>query len=140
MREINAAYELLRHSSAPRPPSETLEGSVAAPVEPRERVTRPFSRSAVDGIVWSIGTESPLDVLLGFLAWSWPLFLALLINPPRYQWLSDELAGRPHSSVFVWQLLLVALAVVLRFRQRHRRRISERAVQQRDEADEARNR
>src|SRR5258707_399327 len=123
MREINAAYELLRDSYAPQPPSETPEGSMAAPVAPRERITRPLSRAAVDGIVRSIGTESPLGVLLGFLAWSWPLFLALLINPPRYQWLSDELAGRPHSSVLVWQLLLVALALVLRFWQRHRRLI-----------------
>jgi hypothetical protein len=124
MREINAAYQLIRAASAlprtvPASPAAEPEVAVAAPRDP---FTTRLRRNAIEGIVRSIGTESPVDVLLDFLAWSWPLFLALLISPPRYQWLRDELAGRPHSSVFVWQLLLVGLAVFLRFWRRKTRR------------------
>jgi hypothetical protein len=118
MRQINVAYALIQEATAredrPVPPASSPAGS------PGEQRGAPLSREAIDGIVQSVGTESPLDVLRGFLAWSWPLFLALLIGPPRYQWLTDELAGRPHSSVALWQVLLVALAVVLRLRRSKR--------------------
>lgn len=123
MREINAAYELIQ--SADRAPAASTAPTRADPgvthAEPRDRVSQTLGRSAVEGIVRSIGTESPVDVVFAFLAWSWPLFLALLINPPRYQWLQDELAGRPHSSVAFWQLLLVGLSFFLRFWQRRSR-------------------
>ena len=121
MREINAAYEVVCSSETSPDTSPPREAPPVVSTEPRDRVTRPLSRSAIDGIVQSVGTGSPIDVLLEFIGWSWPLFFALLINPPRYQWLRDELAGRPHTSVFVWQLALVGLALFLRWRQRRKR-------------------
>src|SRR3954471_8749314 len=81
MRDINAAYELICSSGVGSVTAEPPPPVVST--EPRDRVTRPLDRSAIDGIVNSVGTESPVDVLLEFIGWAWPLFLALLINPPR---------------------------------------------------------
>jgi hypothetical protein len=123
MSAINAAYRLIQGARAaptapPGPPAHapTVEAS-----EPREPVTRPLGRGAIDGIVRSMGTASPVDTILGVLAWSWPLFVAVAITftQPYYSW-QDWAAGRPRPSYMVryWQLLLVALALLLRFRRR----------------------
>lgn len=123
MRQINEAYQQIRDGAArtaPEPRTASPHPEVAS--APHDRVASRLSRSTIDSIVRAIRNESPVNVLLDFFAWSWPLFLALLINPPRYQWLQDELAGRPHSPVLVAQLLLVAVAVYLRRRQTSKRR------------------
>ncbi len=125
MRAINAAYRLLQGArgaptAAPAPPA---HATTVTGTESREPVTRPLGRSAIDGIVRSMGTASPVDTIFDFLAWSWPLFVALAITftQPYYSW-QDWVAGRPRSyMVRYWQLLLVALAVLLRFRRRRTR-------------------
>jgi hypothetical protein len=123
MRRINAAYELIQSVDPPADsPAAEPRGMSNSPNELREPVTKPLSRDEIDGIVKSIGTESAFEVLAGFLFWSWPVFLALFISPPGYQWLEDEIAGRPHSLVRLWQALLVGLAVILRLWQRRTRR------------------
>jgi hypothetical protein len=123
MRQINAAYELIQSADSPAVSPVPELGDVSkAPNEPRETVTTPLSRDAIDGIVRSIGTEGNFDVLARFMFWSWPLILALFIDPPGHQWLEDEIARRPHSWVRLWQALLVALAVLLRLWQRRTRR------------------
>jgi hypothetical protein len=120
MRQINEAYQLVCAASVTpvvHAPSSPAEPTVE-PTPPRERVARRLGRSAIDGIVRSIGTESPLDAVFDFFAWSWPLFVAFLISEPRHRWSDDD----PQSSGGVWQGALIVLAVFLWFWRRRRGR------------------
>jgi hypothetical protein len=122
MRDINAAYRLIQDERAPYsftpPPTPTPQAPPAGTAR-AEKGSR-LGRQAVEALVRSLGTESPVDAALAFIGWFWPLPVAFLIVPPRHALLHDGVA-QPHPLDFVFPLLLVVLAVVLRRRQRRLR-------------------
>ena len=78
LRQIIQAYELLSgapqasSARAPQPPA------AHAPASPRSSAGwARLSREEIDAIIQSVGTKGPLDVLIDFIGWSWPLFAAV---------------------------------------------------------------
>src|SRR4051812_6806943 len=67
MRQLNAAYHLIRETRRAAASSPEASASESSLVE-RKRDGQGLSPGAIDGIVRSIGTESPFDVLFGFVA------------------------------------------------------------------------
>lgn len=123
LQQINRAYELIQAAHATREAREAPPGASPPAVPGMEGQARatagaPLARSAIDGIVRSIGTNSAMDDLFGFLAWSWPLFVAFLVNLRHCERWTDaiERQQRGGSPPSLWlEALLGGLSLFLLF-------------------------
>lgn len=92
MREINDAYARLRRTFL----SGRARGAAGARASPRAAATARLSRDQIDRLVGAIGTESPLDGLIG-----------------TYDWYSDEILLTFDLLLFVPLILALPLRFLL---------------------------
>lgn len=105
VRQIYEAYRRIRESGRSAPAG-------ASPPDP----TPPQSPARNESLDWRtvvLDTRSDFDYIVDFLAWTWPLYLALLLDRGR---------GHQSRAEFVGQMLLIALAGLLWLWRRRGRR------------------
>jgi DnaJ domain len=108
LRQINHAFRLVADAIAlpHTPPARAASPPTHGVPPPRQDPGRPLTRSQIDDIVRSMGTEGPVDVFLEWLgvAWPFPIALFLLLAQPR---------GGPTTMGALSGLSLICLGMVL---------------------------